>query len=86
MHERYSKDEVKKRVNDEFEVYKKVGAIDFMLLETHVLNWERQNGIQRGYGRGSVSGSLIAYILGITEMDSLKFNLNFFRLKKAEVK
>lgn len=84
LHERYSKDEVKKRVNDEFEVYKKVGAIDFMLLETHVLNWERRNGIQRGYGRGSVSGSLIAYILGITEMDSLKFNLNFFRLKKRK--
>ena len=57
----------------------KVGAIDFMLLETYLREWERENGIQCGYGRGSVSGSLIAYALGITQMDSIKFNLNFFR-------
>lgn len=79
LKERYSKAEVVARVNEEFEVYKKVGAIDFMLLESYIREWERQNGIQSGYGRGSVSGSLIAYILGITQMDSLKFHLNFFR-------
>lgn len=79
LKERYSKSEVVARVNEEFEVYKKVGAIDFMLLESYIREWERQNGIQSGYGRGSVSGSLIAYILGITQMDSLKFHLNFFR-------
>lgn len=50
-----------------------------MLLETYMREWEQQNGIQCGYGRGSVSGSMIAYILGITQMDSMKFNLNFFR-------
>lgn len=79
LHERYDKATVKKRVLEEFEVYKKLNAFDFMLLETHILNWERKHNIKRGYGRGSVSGSLIAYILGITEMDSLKFDLNFFR-------
>ena len=36
--------------------------------------WEQENDIQCGYGRGSVSGSLIAYALGITQMDSLKFD------------
>jgi DNA polymerase-3 subunit alpha len=50
-----------------------------MLLETYLREWERENDIQCGYGRGSVSGSLIAYALGITQMDSLKFDLNFFR-------
>ena len=79
LKQRYTKAEVVARVNEEFEVYKKVGAIDFMLLETYVREWEKQNGIQSGYARGSVSGSLIAYILGITQMDSIKFNLNFFR-------
>lgn len=79
LKERYTKEEVVARVNEEFEVYKKVGAIDFMLLESYIREWERENGIQSGYGRGSVSGSLIAYILGITQMDSLKFHLNFFR-------
>ena len=79
LKERYTKEEVVARVNEEFEVYKKVGAIDFMLLESYIREWERKNDIQSGYGRGSVSGSLIAYILGITQMDSLKFHLNFFR-------
>ena len=76
---RYPSSQVIKRIREEYEVYKKVGAIDFMLLETYLREWERDNGIQCGYGRGSVSGSLIAYALGITQMDSIKFNLNFFR-------
>lgn len=76
---RYPIQEVREKVHEEYAVYEKVGAIDFMLLETYLLNWERKNGIKRGYGRGSVSGSMIAYLLGITEMDSMRFNLNFFR-------
>ena len=76
---RYTSSQVIKQIREEYEVYKKVGAIDFMLLETYLREWERANDIQCGYGRGSVSGSLIAYALGITQMDSLKFNLNFFR-------
>ena len=75
----HSVQEIAKRVSEEFDVYKKVGAIDFMLLETYLREWEQTQGIQRGYSRGSVSGSFIAYLLGITEMDSLKFDLNFFR-------
>ena len=75
----YPKQKVKDIVNKEFEVYKKVGAIDFMLLEVYLREWEKQNGIQCGFGRGSVSGSMIAYLLDVTQMNSLKFNLNFFR-------
>ena len=71
--------DVRKKVHEEYAVYEKVGAIDFMLLETYLLGWEKRNGIKRGYGRGSVSGSMIAYLLGITNMDSMRFNLNFFR-------
>lgn len=76
---RYPSAQVVQQIREEYEVYKKVGATDFMLLETYLREWERENDIQCGYGRGSVSGSLIAYALGITQMDSLKFNLNFFR-------
>lgn len=76
---RYSSEQVIRQIREEYDVYKKVGAIDFMLLETYLREWERKNDIQCGYGRGSVSGSLIAYALGITQMDSLKFNLNYFR-------
>ena len=79
LKERYPRNIVSARMKEELEVYEKVGAIDFMLLETYIREWETKNGIESGYGRGSVSGSLIAYALGITQMDSLKFNLNFFR-------
>ncbi len=79
VHQRYSKKEVLDRVQEELSVYEKVGAIDFMLLETYIREWEKSVGIHSGPGRGSVSGSMIAYLLNITKMDSLKFHLNFFR-------
>ena len=79
IHQRYSKKEVLDRVQEELAVYEKVGAIDFMLLETYIREWEKSVGIHSGPGRGSVSGSMIAYLLNITKMDSLKFHLNFFR-------
>jgi len=46
---------------------------------TYLREWETKHDIFCGYGRGSVSGSEVAYILGITQMDSKKFGLNFFR-------
>lgn len=75
----HSRDELNAAIQEEFEVYKATRSIDFMLLQTYLREWERQHGIQCGYGRGSVSGSMIAYLLGITQMDSLRFGLNFFR-------
>ena len=75
----HSESEMKKVIDSEFEVYKATKSIDFMLLQTYLRDWERENNIQCGYGRGSVSGSMIAYLLGITQMDSLRFGLNFFR-------
>lgn len=41
-----------------------------MLLQTYLREWETKHDIFCGYGRGSVSGSEVAYILGITQMDS----------------
>lgn len=84
IQERYSKEEIKSFRDEELQVYEKANSIDFMLLQTYLRNWEKQNGIQCGYGRGSVSGSELAYALGITEMDSKKFNLNFFRFMNPD--
>ncbi|MFJ3388894.1 DNA polymerase III subunit alpha [Lysinibacillus sp. NPDC086135] len=67
------------RVHEEFNTYEKLDAIDYMLLQTNIIEWCHENDIYQGYGRGSVNGSLIAYLLGVTEMDSVKHNLNFFR-------
>ena len=55
-----------------------------MLLQTYLREWEHKNGIFCGPGRGSVSGSMIAYALGITSMDSMAFDLNFSRFMNAE--
>lgn len=72
------------RINYEYEVYKKCGAIDYMLMQKDIIDWCHKNNIWQGYSRGSVSGSLIAYVLGITEADSIKYNLNFERFMNPE--
>ena len=76
---RYSQKEIVDSIKEELEVYKATKSIDFMMLEVFMRAWEKEHGIECGYGRGSVSGSFIAYLLGITQMDSKKFHLNFFR-------
>lgn len=75
----HSREELQAVVDEELSVYKATKSIDFMLMQTYLREWERKNGIQCGYSRGSVSGSIIAYLLGITQMDSIRFGLNFFR-------
>lgn len=84
LNQRYSQEQLNKKIQEEFEVYKKIGMFDFLLLEVYMREWEHKNGIFCGPGRGSVSGSELAYILGITEMDSLKFGLNFFRFANPD--
>lgn len=73
-----------KRIHREFDTYKHNNAIDFMLLEEDYKSEMRRRNVKFGYSRGSVSGSLIAYLLGITEVDSVKLNLNFERFMNKE--
>ena len=72
------------RIHYEYDVYKYNGAIDFMLLEENYKSEMRKLNIKYGYSRGSVSGSIIAYLLYITEIDSVKYNLNFERFMNKE--
>lgn len=74
----------KDRIRYEYDVYKHNGAIDFMLLEENYKAEMRKRGVKYGYSRGSVSGSIIAYLLYITEIDSIKYNLNFERFMNKE--
>ena len=55
-----------------------------MLLEEDYKSEMRRRGVRFGYSRGSVSGSIIAYLLGITEIDSIKYDLNFERFMSKE--
>lgn len=72
------------RIEHELKAYEHNGAIDFMLLMDDIISWCIDEDIRVGYGRGSVNGSVIAWLLGITEMDSIKHNLNFERFMNTE--
>ena len=74
-----NRDEYAKRVAYEIKAYEHNGAFYFMLLMEDIISWCHSNDIPTGYGRGSVNGSVCAWLLGITEMDSIKHKLNYDR-------
>lgn len=79
-----NREEYAERIKYEMKAYKHNQAIDFLLLMEDIVSWCRTQDIQIGYGRGSVNGSVIAWLLGITEMDSIKHKLNFDRFMNVE--
>lgn len=77
-------DKYKSRIEYEIDTYKHNDAIDFLLLEEDYKSAMREQGVYCGYSRGSCSGSEICYLLGITEIDSIKHKLNFERFMSKE--
>ncbi|MPS48472.1 DNA polymerase III subunit alpha [Methylobacillus sp.] len=69
----------KERLAYELGVIKKLGFSTYFLVVQHIVNWSKDNGVIVGPGRGSVGGSLIAYLMGITDVDPIRFNLLFER-------
>lgn len=67
------------RVKYELGVLKKTNFTDYILLVWDVMNFVRKNDLARGRGRGSAAGSLINYLIGITDVDPIKYNLFFER-------
>ena len=72
------------RIKHEMETYEHNKAFDFLLLDTEIKEWARSNDMYCGYSRGSVSGSVIAYLLGMTDIDSVRQKLNFERFMNVE--
>ena len=72
------------RIYEELETYKHNKAIDFLLLDEDIKSWARSNDMYCGYSRGSCSGSIICYLIGMTDVDSIRFNLNFSRFMNKE--
>ena len=72
-------DVIQKRLDYELEVIKKMGFIDYFLIVWDFVRFARENNISVGPGRGSAAGSLLAYALGITDVDPLKYDLLFER-------
>jgi len=73
------KKEVLDRLERELEVIKKTGFSSYFLIVQDFVNWAKQNGIVVGPGRGSAAGSLVSYLLNITTVDPIKYNLIFER-------
>jgi len=78
------KEGYKQRIKYEYESIAKNGAIDYLLLQEDIINFCHKNNIWQGYSRGSVSGSECAYLLGITDIDSIKWEMNFERFMNLE--
>jgi DNA polymerase-3 subunit alpha len=71
--------EYQNRLTHELNVIKKMGFSDYLLIVAQFMNGARTRGVLHGPGRGSAAGSLIAYALGITEVDPIKYGLIFER-------
>lgn len=71
--------EVQDRLEYEVGVIRKTGYADYFLIVQDYIRWARENGIVVGPGRGSAAGSLAAYVLGITDVDPIKYDLLFER-------
>jgi len=69
----------KARVKDELLILKDLGFIDYILLNWDVLNFCHENDIPTGPGRGSAAGSLVLYLIGVTQVDPIKNDLFFER-------
>jgi len=77
-------DVVKERLVYELDVIKQMGYSAYFLIVWDFIHFARQEGIPVGPGRGSAAGSLVAYSLGITNIDPLKYGLLFERFLNPE--
>ena len=76
----------RKRVDDELFVIEKKDFCDYFLILVDYINWCKKNNVIVGPGRGSAAGSLVCYLIGITQLDSIKYELDFGRFLTIERK
>ncbi len=70
---------VQKRMDYELSVMEKMGFASYFLIVWDLRRFARENGVRVGPGRGSAAGSLVGYVLGITSIDPLRYDLIFER-------
>lgn len=76
--------EIRERVNYEIEVILNKGYETYFLTVADFVNWAKDHGISVGPGRGSAAGSVVGYVLRITDVDPFYFNLPFERFLNPE--
>ena len=89
LHDRFGEragtdSELVKRLDYEVDVLEKAGFVSYFLIVWDFIHFAKQRGIPVGPGRGSAAGSLVAYVLGITDIDPLQFGLIFERFLNPE--
>ncbi|MBT4121571.1 DNA polymerase III subunit alpha, partial [bacterium] len=77
-------EEITKRLDYELEVITKTGFASYFLIVQDFVNWAKDKNIIVGPGRGSAAGSIVSYLLNITNIDPIKFELIFERFLNPE--
>ena len=67
------------RLKEELTIFKDLGFVDYILLNWDILNYCKENNIPTGAGRGSAAGSLVLYVIGVTNIDPIEYDLFFER-------
>lgn len=81
LSQKYTKvtDEIRERLHHELNIIEQMGFSDYFLIVADMVDFAKTNNIVVGPGRGSAAGSLVAYLLGITDIDPIKYELLFER-------
>jgi DNA polymerase-3 subunit alpha len=74
----------RERLEDEVYIIESTNNVDYFLIQWDMVREARRRGIVTGIGRGSAGGSLVSYLLGITSIDPIKYNLLFSRFLVPE--
>ncbi len=82
--EKHTEDDYKARILYELLMIEKMGYSQYYLIVRDFVNYAKEHGIQTGPGRGSGAGSLVAYLIGITDVDSIRYELLFERFLNPE--
>ena len=80
----HSAAELCERTDYEISIIEQTGYTDYFLVVWDFIHWARERGIPVGPGRGSGAGSIVAYLLGITNLEPLRFKLLFERFLNPE--
>ncbi|MBC7798714.1 MAG: DNA polymerase III subunit alpha [Pyrinomonadaceae bacterium] len=81
---RHNSEDYEQRLQKEIQIINQMGFPGYFLIVWDFINFARQNDIPVGPGRGSAAGSLVAYCLGITDVDPLHYDLLFERFLNPE--
>jgi DNA polymerase III subunit alpha len=86
LYERYENPDkdILDRLDYELSVIEQMGYVDYFLIVWDFIRFANDSGIMTGPGRGSAAGSIVAYTLGITKIDPIKYNLLFERFLNPE--